>query len=242
MKDHEVVAAFVAHLALNGYPGLRVDIWPERENRKSPDIEAIAGQFAIEHTSISTFLNQKAKDGWFYKAMAGIESELPTPPYELVIYSEYDAAKKGQDWSKIRDALKTWIIQKAPQLADGEYDFDSLPAIPFSLRVEKSGIGRPGIYFTRRLPGDTDTSQHVRIREQLDPKVQKLIPYKNRLTTVLLIEGNLTRNKMLQAIKLAFPDGLHPDLDELWYVSTWGNHLGQFTKLPKWVGTKMIVD
>jgi hypothetical protein len=52
--------------------------------------------------------------------MAGLESELPPPTYELVIYSEYDAVKKGQDWSSIRDALKTWIIQEAPQLAEGE--------------------------------------------------------------------------------------------------------------------------
>jgi len=66
-------------------------------------------------------------------------------------------------------------------------------------------------------------------------KIQKLIPYKkDGFNTVLLIEGNLTRNKMLHAIKLAFPDGLHPDPDEIWYVPTWGNHVGKFTKMPKW--------
>ena len=171
--------------------------------------------------------------------MAKLESELPKPPYELVICSEYDAVKKGQDWSEILNALKTWITQEAPQLADGEYDFDSLPGIPFPLRVEKSSDGSPGIYFMRRLPENND-SLPSRICEHLTSKrkIEKLVPYKkDGFTTVLLIEGNLTRNKMLHAIKLAFPDGLHPDLDELWYVSTWGNHISNFTKLPKWGGS-----
>jgi hypothetical protein len=92
----------------------------------------------------------------------------------------------------------------------------------------------------RRLPENND-SLPSRIYEHLisKEKIEKLVPYKkNGFTTVLLIEGNLTRNKMLHAIKLAFPDGLHPHLDEIWYVSSWGNHIGKFTKLPKWGGNK----
>jgi hypothetical protein len=65
-------------------------------------------------------------------------------------------------------------------------------------------------------------------------KIEKLVRYKkDRFTTVLLIEGNLTRNKMLHAFKQAFPDGFHPDLDEIWQVSTWGNHIGEFFKFPR---------
>lgn len=240
MKDHEVVEAFVAYLRDNGYPNLSIDRRPEKENRQSKDIDTIAGQFAIEHTFISTFQNQKAQDDWFTKAMSGLESELPMPQYELVICSEYEAVKKRQDWLAIRQAVKTWITQKAPQLVDGEYDFESLPGIPFPLRVEKSSNGRPGIFFIRRLP-ENNGSLPLRISEHLtsQEKIQKLVPYKkDGFTTILLIEGNLTRNKMLHAIKLAFPDGLHPDLDEIWYFSAWGNHIGNFTNLPKWTGNK----
>ncbi|MCX5889105.1 MAG: hypothetical protein NTY36_06585 [Deltaproteobacteria bacterium] len=240
MKDDEIIESFVTYLRDNGYPNLRIDRRPDKENRQSKDIDAIAGPFAIEHTLISTFQNQKAQDDWFTKAMAKLESELPTPPYELVICSEYDAVKKGQDWAGILNALKTWITQEAPQLEDGEYDFDSLPGIPFRLRIEKSSNGSPGIFFIRRLPENNDSLQ-LRIYNHLTSleKIQKLFPYKrDGFTTVLLIEGNLTRNKMLHAIKLAFPDGLHPDLNEIWYVSTWGNHIAKFTKLPKWGGKK----
>lgn len=65
MKDHEVVEAFIAYLRDNGHPNLRVDRRPEEENRRSKDIEAIAGQFAIEHTSIDTLPNQRGKADWF---------------------------------------------------------------------------------------------------------------------------------------------------------------------------------
>jgi len=230
----------VAYLRENGYPGLCIDRRPEKENRQSKDIDAIAGPFAIEHTLISTYQNQKAQNDWFTKAMAKLESELPIPPYELVICSDYDAVKKGQDWPKILNALKNWITQEVPQLADGEYYFDSLPRIPFPLRVEKSSDGTPGIYFMRRLPENND-SLPSRMFEHLTSrkKIQKLIPYKaDGYTTVFLIEGNLTRNKMFHAIRLAFPDGLHHDLDEIWYVPTWGNHIGKFINLPKWGANK----
>jgi hypothetical protein len=125
-------------------------------------------------------------------------------------------------------------------LADGEYIFPDLPGIPFPLRVEKYSNESPGIYFIRRLP-ENNNSLPLRINEHLTSKgkIEKLVPYKKKgFSTVLLIEGNLTRNMMLHAIKLAFPDGLHPDLDETWYVSAWGNNIGKFTILPKWGGNK----
>jgi hypothetical protein len=54
MKDRDVISAFVAYLQTNGHPNLKVERWPEDENRDSQEIDAIAGAFAIEHTSIDT--------------------------------------------------------------------------------------------------------------------------------------------------------------------------------------------
>lgn len=238
MKDYEIVEAFVAYLRDNGFPDLNIDRKPDEENHPFKDIDAIAGQFAIEHTFIPRFSDQKAQEKRFIKAMAGLESELPIPPYELCICSEYYyAVEKGQDWSAIRNSVKNWINREAYHLADGEIIIDNI-SIPFPLRVEKLSNGNPGIYFGRRLPYNND-SLPLRIHDHLTSKkkIEKLVPYKQKgFTTVLLIEGNLTRNKMLNAIKLAFPDGLHLDLDEIWYVPTLENHIGQFAKLPKWGG------
>ena len=74
-------------------------------------------------------------------------------------------------------------------------------------------------------------------------KIEKLVPYKqDGFNAVLLIEGILTRNKMLHANTLAFPDDVHPDLDEIWDVSTWGNYIGQFTKLAKLGSNKNMIN
>jgi hypothetical protein len=58
VKDCEVIEALVAFLRARGHPGLRIDSWPERTNHESPEIDAIAGAFAIEHTSVDTLPNQ----------------------------------------------------------------------------------------------------------------------------------------------------------------------------------------
>jgi hypothetical protein len=172
--------------------------------------------------------------------MAGLESELPIPPYELNISSGFYAVCKGQNWAAIRNAFKTWITQEADQLADSEYTLDNVSGIPFQFRVEKLSNATPGIYFIRRLP-ENNGSLPSRIYEHLTSKekIEKLVPYKScGLTTILLIEGLLSPNKMRAAIKEAFPNGLHSDLDEVWYVSTWGDEADNFTKLRKWSGNK----
>ncbi|MFZ5447571.1 MAG: hypothetical protein ACOZFS_02915 [Thermodesulfobacteriota bacterium] len=223
MKDHEVVEAFVAHLAANGYPGLCVDKWPERENRKSPDIEAIAGQFAIEHTSIDTLPNQRGKSHWFMRAAGELEKELPKLPYRLNITLEYDAITKGQDWGAIRETLKTWVIENCPQLPDGRYTLENLPGIPFQLRVKKQTDRPPRIIFGRIAP--EDKSLPGRISQQLDSKIKKLEPYQEGgFITVLLIESEdialMNEVKMLDAIRNAYPGGLPPSVGEIWYVDT----------------------
>lgn len=223
MEDHEVVEAFVAHLAANGYPSLCVDKWPERENRISPDIEAIAGQFAIEHTSIDTLPNQRGRSDWFMRATGGLEKELPKPPYRLNISLEYDAITIGQNWEDIRNALKTWITKDSVQLEDGRHNLDNVPGIPFRLQVTKQTGRPPRIIFGRIAP--EDESLPDRIRHQLDSKIKKLAPYQRRgLITVLLIESDdialMNDVKMLGAIRSAYPRGLPPGLNMIWYVDT----------------------
>jgi hypothetical protein len=223
MKENEVVEAFVAHLAANGYAGLRVDQWPERENRKSPDIEAIAGPFAIEHTSIDTLPNQRGKSDWFMRAAGGLEKELPKPPYRLNITLKYDAITLRQDWAVIREDLKTWIIEDSPQLLDGRHTLENLPGIPFRLQVTKQTGRPPRIIFGRIAP--EDESLPDRIRQQLDSKIMKLAPYKaHGLITVLLIESDdialMNDSKMLNAIRSAYPQGLPPGIDKIYYLDT----------------------
>ena len=62
MEDKVIIEQFIYFLNKNGYPNLRLENFPDEENRNTPDVDAIAGDFAIEHTSVDTVANQR-RDG-----------------------------------------------------------------------------------------------------------------------------------------------------------------------------------
>jgi hypothetical protein len=176
MKDRDVIDAFVVHLRENGHPGLRVDQRPGDENRNSPDIDAIAGTFAIEHTSIDTLPDQRQVSDWFVRAVGSLEQEISShPKFHLSVTLEYHAVTKRQDWEAIHQALKIWIIEKAPHLVDGRHVLDDVPGIPFCLHVTKSINRRPGLFFARFESHDNSLPDHIRML--FDRKAKKLTKY-----------------------------------------------------------------
>lgn len=76
LNDEAVVNAFITYLKKHGYPNLKVDRRPEKENRNSEDIEVIAGKFAIEHTCVDTVANQTRDAAWFLQVEGNLEKEL----------------------------------------------------------------------------------------------------------------------------------------------------------------------
>ena len=81
----------------------------------------------------------------------------------------------------------------------------------------------PRLFFARYEPPD-DTLP-ARIRTQFDRKAQKLAKYQSAgRITVLLVENAdialMNDQKMLEAIRRAYPIGLPIGVDELWYADT----------------------
>lgn len=224
MNDREVVDAFVAHLANHGHPGLKVDRRPDEENRESSDIDGIAGSFAVEHTSMDTLPNQRRDSDWFMRAAGHLEHELDaTPGFRLNITLEYHAVRVGQDWAEVRQALKTWIAVEAPRLPEGRSLVEDRPGIPLRLHVVKSSDRCPGVFFARLQPDD-DTLV-ARLKAACDRKAKKLAKHQRPgVTTILLVENDdialMNEGKLLQAIQTAFPTGLPPGVDQLWYADT----------------------
>ena len=137
---------------------------------------------------------------------------------------EWSAVKKGQDWSAIREALKTWILTKAPGLPDGRRVIDegTIPGVPFGLLVTKRSHRPAAINFGRMEPEDNTLS--ARTRKQLDRKAAKLAKYHPEKTTVLLVESNdmamMNHSKLSEAIEKAYSRRLPPGVDQLWYSDT----------------------
>lgn len=225
MNESDLIDAFVTHLGIQeGYPRLRVERRPDEENRNSPDIDAIAGPFRIEHTSIDTLANQRRDADWFSQAVDGIERELKgTLPFRLCIWLEYDAVRKGQDWAAIRSALKKWVVNEAPYLDDGRSIVGNIPNIPFRLHILKASE-RPHIFGFARFEPQDDTLQS-RVKEIFDRKAAKLAKYQApEAITVLLVESDdialMNDGKMLEAVRGAFPDGPPQGVDQVWYAET----------------------
>jgi hypothetical protein len=231
MKDFDVVEAFVAFLAANGRSGLKVDYRPEKE--KDGEIEAVAGDVAIEHTSIDTLENQRRDSERFRQLVDPLEGTLPKPTFSLHVILGSDAVRSGQDWPSIRAAVKDWLTSPEPQtLAVGSHPIE-LPGVPFRLTVMKWTGGVGGIYFGRFDPGDTTLPQ--RIKELCERKVKKLAPWSGkenrsgkRCQTVLLLESDdiamMNHIKMAESIRAAYPGGRPSGVDQLWYANTTGQN------------------
>lgn len=228
LRDYEVIDAFIEYLRRHGYPELTVTSYPDKENRSTSDIDAIAGSFAIEHTSIDTVPNQRRNNDWFLQVVQGLEEEFQGQlSFRMSITLPYDAVAKGkgQDWLEINKALKNWIREKSPLLGYGKHKINNIPGIPFQININKRSSHIPGIAFYRCEPQDNTLS--CRIKQLFDRKANKLKRYQNLgKTTILLIESNdkalmdVQGWKILKAIRQTYPVVLPDGVDKIWYVDT----------------------
>ena len=91
LKKFNTIGQFVAHLRSAGHPNLQID--------RCPDIDAVAGHFAIEHIKIDTLPDQTRRNDWFVQVIDGLEEELsPYLSFRLQITLDYDAVTANQDW------------------------------------------------------------------------------------------------------------------------------------------------
>ncbi len=230
MDNRELIDAFTTHLGRQkGYPNLEVDRWPDEENRQSPEIDALAGPFAIEHTSIDALPDQRRADDWYSRIVAGLDREIASfvdcESTGFTIALEFNAIRAGMDWNRVRADLKRWISKHASCLSHGSHSIilpTPTPAdSPIVMMVRKDRSGCKG--FSRIEPRDNSLAK--RVRELLDRKATKLMRYQTAHTsTILLVENGdialMDDWKMLTAIREAYPDGLPQGVDEIWFADT----------------------
>lgn len=222
--DEAIVYAFVEYLRSNFYPNLKIDGRPEKDNRSSEDIDALAGPFAIEHTSIDTVKNQTRDSAWFLEVVGGLETEISNKlNYRLGIVLPYKGIRSGQNWLSIRATLKDWILNSSSNLSDGRHLIDNITGIPFQFHVSKISNRKPGLFFSRLAPVENDFLN--RLKTHLNRKARKLKPYQGKgYKTILLVESDdialMDEGIMLERIRSAFSRHLPKGVDQIWYADT----------------------
>jgi hypothetical protein len=224
LTDKELISLFVGYLAQNGRSGITVTAWPDETNRRSSDIDAIAGPFAIEHSSVDTIPNQRRDSAWFIQVVKALEDEFDANlPFRLSLTFPYEAIQSGQDWAGISDALRVWILNDAPKLAMGMHNVRGVAEIPFEFHVTKKSSNRNGLLFGRFAPNDHTLPN--RLREKLAQRVHKLARYKNKgKNTILLVESDdialMNDGIMWDGLMAAYPKGMPEGVDEIWFADT----------------------
>lgn len=224
MTDREVVDEFVANLRRLGHRDLVISGRPDEGNRTSQDVDAIAGPFAIEHTSVDTVPHQRRNSSHFLQVFGALEAEFHDKlPFYLGITVDYESVAVGQNWPSVRAALTDSVAKGAPRLPDGSHVVRDVAGVPFPLHVRKSCSRRPGLFVSRFAPADTTLAE--RVKGLLDRKAKKLALYKGRgFSTVLLVESSdialMNEAAMLSAIREAYPSGLIAGVDQVWFADT----------------------
>lgn len=225
MRDKEVIERFIEYLNNSYGKALKIERWPDEENRASPDIDAIAGEYAIEHTRFDTVENQTRDSDYFMKVVQGLEEEFYGKlDYQLDIIFPYDAVRRGQDWSNIKESIRKWIINESCLLSDGTTWIEDIQGIPFKLyiNIDRDPDIIRRLFFSRFQP--REHSEATRLKGQLNRKIQKLNKYKRQnYITLLLIESDdialMNKLKFVEWVKNAFP--VYPEgVDDFWYVET----------------------
>jgi hypothetical protein len=221
--DRDVVTRFASRLWEERHPDLKVDRWPEDENPGQSEIEAIAGGFAIEHTSIDTVPNQRRDGDWFMDALSSVE-RIPVP-FRLQVLVPYELVARGTDWALFEADLSDWIRNVAPQLPDGIHEF-GLASTPLRFAANKSSNLTPGVFLRRPEPPDDTLA--ARVGEQIRQKAKKLARYKAQgYTTVLLLEAKdialMSQYRMLEAAREGMGGAMLAEIDQIWYVEAGGD-------------------
>ncbi len=220
-KTNMVLKKFVKYLSENGYPNLRVDGYPDEINRITPDIDVIAGPFAIEHTSIDTISRLRELTKWFEDIVGDPKEDFPNIQFRLNISFRYNAIKKGHDSAMIINALKNWIAKEAPLLNDTRQKEIKIPHVPFALKITKQSDRPPGVIYSRGV--ENDETFPIRFENLIRRKLPKLSKYKDEFITILLIENNdglMDKSIMINSINKNFIKDILNSVDQFWYADT----------------------
>lgn len=229
-----VINKFVEHKSTK-IPGLKVDRWPDQENRITPDIDAIAGNFAIEHTSVDTIIDGRTNNAYFNDILPEESDFKKVFDFRAQVAISWNGIFEVTDRKETRKQLTEFIKSELPKLEFGHTTIDS-GLFPFRMYVSKYKSDSAGVYFARAANFD-ENSLKERVCKLIIEKSKKLECYKiEGKQTIIIVESEDTAFMNKQVMKNAIENGFasleYPSyLDEIWFAHIILDKTVEFTNM-----------
>jgi len=206
-REHEEKVLGAALLYIGKLTGETLTTFsrPEARERRRKTVDLLAqgssSKYAIEHTRIESFDGQILDNYQFSDLLGPIPLMVAgfLPAENRFVLSVGTKAVKGvKDPERVRNALITWIHEKAPLLKPGSnrhlpgtYVREFPPDVPFEVSLSRWHSRRKGLTIGRLEPGDLEEQRQMRIRTALAEKCPKLHRAKSGgRVSVLVLESD----------------------------------------------------
>ena len=216
-------AATGAGLVITGHPDEK-----ERSDRACDAYAEAPGHVpvALEHTLIQTYDSQKKGDAEFMRVIGILESDLKDRiPFRLLLTVPLFAIQKGQQWAKITEAIKTWLLS-GPSVAPGASTV-TIPDVPFPVKLRRDDDSAPMVLVGRWADNSLDVERELAemITGALADKDAQLAQYRRAGDeTVLVLESQDVAFANRANIYLAFLDAWEccetKAIDQVWLAAT----------------------
>lgn len=200
-REDTTITDFCERLAVLETQVVRVVGRPDKDNPGQPGCDAIilrdSEKWALEHTTIDSFRNQREDDVKFEQVVVPLEKNIPKvfPDSYFNISIPVHVIPKGVDWNELAIKLEAGCIEtirNTPIRPDGIMRSYNLTYIPFSVRISREPSHRsPQCHVMRVCPPHQKEELVQNMISTLKKKDAQLQPYKERgLPTILLIESD----------------------------------------------------
>lgn len=190
-------------------------------------LEGGGTRFAVELTTIDSYVGQRSDDARFRTVMGAMEKRIGTIPDWTEVIIDVGAIPTGYDWGELSLRIQEWLLPRLQELPYETLVHLDIPDIPFSICVRRERLEGPAaIVVMRRAPFNLEKQRAAVIKSALEDKRSVMGRYKqNGFTTILLLErydlALANRHSICDTFKEVSPLELCADaIDDVYLIET----------------------
>jgi hypothetical protein len=200
--------------------GQRIECRPDETNRNSPEIDALAGKYAIEHTTIHALALLPKANALYKQLLLPMVSKLQDLPCRVMATYSYESLQPGFNFlefqiefeAKVRIACEARCAKRIV-----------VKGIPFDLAFDGVPPGIPnGLQLGAIAPNHTSNAS--RWNAHLHQKMGKLARYSADRITILLVESNdiqlMNDKRAIEIVRGCAKETSQPLPEQIWYADS----------------------